>query len=116
MTQPSANSPVRNVRWADKAAIVDVVGDVDLHRSSDFQQAMLRVLDDRPSRLIVNLSGVPYMDSSGVASLVKLLSRTRKGGMPMYLVGLQQRVRSVFEITRLDTVFDIRGSEQEALS
>lgn len=108
--------PVRDVRWVGSDAVVDARGEIDLHRSVEFQQEMLRVLDRRPGALVVNLSRVPYMDSSGVASLVKVLSRARTQGIAMSLVELTPRVRSVFEITRLDSVFDIYTSEEEALS
>ena len=116
MAQQPTDSPVRAVRWIDLSAVVDVSGEIDLNRSLEFQHAMLKVLEDRPERIVINLSDVTYMDSSGVASLVKLLSRVRKTGTSLKLVGLQDRVRSVFEITRLDTVFDIHQTEQEALS
>ncbi|HUS91219.1 MAG TPA: STAS domain-containing protein [Phycisphaerae bacterium] len=110
------DSPVRAVRWVGRAAVVDVEGDVDLGRSVAFQMSLLRVMDDGPERIVINLSDVPYMDSSGVASLVKLLSRSRRQGVPLRLASLSDRVRSIFEITRLDTVFDIYPTEQEALA
>ena len=116
MNTASGSSPVQGVRWEGPAAIVDVAGDIDLHRSMEFQGSLLEVLEKRPQRIVVNLSGVPYMDSSGVASLVKLLSRTRKCGAQLCLVGLTKRVQSLFEITRLDVVFTICNSEKEALS
>ncbi len=112
----TGDSPVKEVRWLDRTAIVDAVGDIDLHRSLAFQRVLLDVLDKKPQRMIVNLSRVSYMDSSGVASLVKLLSRVRRMGMPMRLAAMSDRVRSVFEITRLDTVFDIYPTEEEALA
>jgi len=65
---------------------------------------------------VVDLSGVGYMDSSGVASLVKLLARVRRRQVDLKLAGMTRRVRSVFEITRLDTVFEIFASVQEALA
>lgn len=110
------NNPVRQVRAHGDALVVDVAGDVDLHRSVEFQQSLLKLLDDRPQRIVLNLADVPYMDSSGVASLVKLLSRTGKAKIGLSLCGLNQRVRSIFEITRLDTVFPICGSVEEALA
>ncbi len=110
------SSPQWPVRWVDKAAIVDVSGDIDLNRSLDFQQRLLSVLDERPERLVVNLADVSYMDSSGVASLVKVLSRARKSKTQFRLLSLQERVRSVFEITRLDTVFEIHDTQEEALA
>ncbi len=116
MSNEPASTPVTGVRWQDQIAIVDVAGDIDLTRSLDFQKSLLSVLDDRPQRIIVNLSGVRYMDSSGVASLVKLLARTRKSGCPLSLVGLTSRVKSLFEITRLDIVFNISPTESDALA
>jgi anti-sigma B factor antagonist len=115
MREESTDQPVRQVRWVGRAAIVDVQGDIDLNRSADFQQSLLEVLGRRPERIVVNLSGVPYMDSSGVASLVKLLSRSRKQDVRLHLAGLTKRVRSIFEITRLDSVFEIHPTEEEAL-
>jgi len=76
----------------------------------------MELLEERPANLIINLAGVPYMDSSGVASLVKILSRVKKAGTALHLVGLNDRVRSIFQITRLDSVFDIHNSEEEALA
>jgi anti-sigma B factor antagonist len=116
MTAEASKSPVRRVRWSDGSAIVDVAGDVDLSRSAAFQRSLLEVVDRRPERIIVNLADVGYMDSSGVASLVKLLSRARRIDLPICLVGMRERVRSIFEITRLDSVFDIYATEQEALA
>jgi anti-sigma B factor antagonist len=116
MKQFDSGSPVRNVRWIGQAAIVEVAGDIDINRSNDFQQALLAVLDEKPERIIVHLGAVPYMDSSGVASLVKLLSRARKANIKVFLVQLCDRVRSIFEITRLDNVFSICKTEQEALN
>lgn len=113
-----AGSPVRNVEWIGpdrRSVVVEVVGDIDLHRSADFQRKLLELPLEKLQQIVVDLSGVPYMDSSGVASLVKLLARVRRGSGVLKLAALTPRVRSVFEITRLDTVFDIYPSREEAL-
>lgn len=115
MASKDSSSPVRDVRTERGSTVVEVVGDVDLHRSAEFQQALMKIVDQNPTRLVVDLSGVPYMDSSGVASLVKLLSRTRQRDIDLKLAGLTDRVRSMFEITRLDSVFQICGTVNEAL-
>lgn len=108
--------PVKNVRWTGKTAIIDVAGEIDLNSSTDFQQSLLAVLDRKPKRIVVNLSQVSYMDSSGVASLVKLLSKARKMDATVALAALSERVRSIFEITRLDSIFEIFPTEKEALA
>ena len=74
-------------------AVVQAAGEIDLNCSLEFQQALLNLLDQHPQRIVINLSDVSYMDSSGVASLVKLLSRVRRGGASLHLVGLRDRVR-----------------------
>ena len=111
-------NPVRNVRWHDAektVVVVEAAGEIDLHRSAAFQEALLEPLKHRPRRMIVDMAGVSYMDSSGVASLVKLLSRVRRDKIDLRLAGLTPRVRNVFEITRLDTVFDLYPGVQEAV-
>ena len=114
MSNDASRSPVQGVRWENTIVIVDVAGDIDLNRSVEFQSALLEVLEDKPRRVIVNLSGVKYMDSSGVASLVKMLSGTRRIGSQLCITGLTDRVKKLFEITRLDVVFNIFASEEEA--
>ena len=116
MSADSPESPVRRVRWVGKTAVVEVQGDIDLGRSTRFQQSLLEMMDGEPERVVVNLADVPYMDSSGVASLVKLLARARKQAVGLRLAGMCDRVRSIFEITRLDTVFEIHPTEEEALA
>ncbi|MDY7011582.1 MAG: STAS domain-containing protein [Planctomycetota bacterium] len=111
-------NPVRSVRWIDPektVVVIEASGEIDLHRSAVFQEALLEPLNHRPQRMIVDMTGVSFMDSSGVASLVKLLSRVRRDKVDLRLAGLAPRVRSVFEITRLDTVFDLYPGLQEAL-
>jgi anti-sigma B factor antagonist len=115
MSPQNDDGPIKDVRWQDKTAIVDVQGDIDLRSSPALQEKLGGILNKDPDRVVVNLADVPYMDSSGVASLVKVLSRVKKQSIPLVLVEMSERVRSIFEITHLDTVFDIRSSEQEAI-
>jgi anti-sigma B factor antagonist len=98
-----------------RVAVVEACGDIDLHRSGDFQRGLLEPLAEGPRAMVVDLAAVPYMDSAGVASLVKLLARVRKQGIALRLSGLSVRVRSVFEITRLNTVFEVYATVQQAV-
>ena len=116
MTDAPANGPIKNVRRQQQAVIIEVAGNIDLATSPMFQQGIIKLLSDKPERVIINFSEVPYMDSSGIASLVKVLSQVRANGASLHLVALTPRVRSLFEITRLDTVFSIHDTEQEALA
>lgn len=116
MVEAKLNSLVRQVRQEQQTLVVTLAGDVDLHRTPELQQELVRVVEKHPRRIVLDLSGVQYMDSSGVASLVKLLSSTRRQNIDLKLCGLLPRVRSIFEITRLDTVFDICPTVKEAMA
>ena len=114
MSDPTGGSPVQAIRYEGTTVIVEIAGDINLRRSSAFQEGLLSILDGKPDRIVVDLAGVPYMDSSGVASLVKLLSRTRHTSLDLRLAGMNPRVRSIFEITHLDSVFTICDNVREA--
>ena len=106
-----------NVRSESKdgATIISPEGDVDLSRSPVLRNSLRQAQSARPKRLIVSLGGVDYMDSSGVATLVEALQIARRNNTRMVLCGMKDRVRSIFEIARLDTVFTIAGSVEEAM-
>jgi anti-sigma B factor antagonist len=105
---------VRDVRPADDGTLVVLSGDVDLHHSPALHAALVEVAGNRPKRLMLDLSGVPYMDSSGVGTLVEVFRRVTAYKGKMVLFGLNPRVRSVFEITKLDRFFTICQTEEEA--
>jgi len=110
------NSSVRAVRDEGGAVVVELGGDIDLHRSAELQQELIELTERATDRMVLDLSEVPYMDSSGVASLVKLLAHVRRKKCELKLCSLTDRVRSMFEITRLDSVFGIFDSVDEALA
>jgi anti-sigma B factor antagonist len=67
------------------------------------------------SKVVVNLAQVTFVDSSALALLVKAMKHCRQQGGDLALCSLQQPVRVIFELTRLDKAFGIYPSEQEAL-
>ncbi|MEC8321069.1 MAG: STAS domain-containing protein [Planctomycetota bacterium] len=91
----------------DGIVVITPVGEVDLASSPVLRTRLGEVVKSRPNRVVLDLSKVPYMDSSGVATLVEGLQQCRRQSSDLFLAALQDRVRSVFEIARLDTVFTI---------
>ena len=89
-------------------------GEIDLARSPELRLRLREELARSPRRLVVDLAAVPYMDSSGVATLVEALQRSRSAGCKLLLAALQPKVRSIFAISRLDTVFQIAATAEEA--
>lgn len=98
------------------ACVLFPVGDIDLSRSPVLREAMKQALVDKPNQLVVELSGVAYMDSSGVATLVEAMQLSRKAGVALVLCSLTDRVRSIFEIARLEQVFTIADDLDAALN
>jgi anti-sigma B factor antagonist len=96
--------------------VVRPQGDIDIGRAPSFRVKLREAQRQRPSRLIVDLAAVPYMDSSGVATLVEAMQMARKSGTRLVLCALQTKVMSIFEIARLDTVFVIAPSMPEAMT
>ena len=107
---------VPNARKDGDAVLATVQGEIDLHNSPDLRGALLSILTEtQPKKLILNLSGVPYMDSSAIAVFVESLQKLRKAGGKLYLTNLQPRVKGLLEIARLDSIFVICADENEAM-
>ena len=66
-------------------------------------------------QVILNLSGVTYIDSGGLGTLVGVYSSARAAGADIKLTGLGQRLRDVLQITKLVTVFEVYETEQQAI-
>lgn len=98
------------------ACVLFPVGDIDLSRSPVLRASMKDALNDNPQRLVIELSGVSYMDSSGVATLVEAMQLSRKAGVGLVLCSLTERVKSIFEIARLEQVFTIAEDLDGALA
>jgi len=103
-------------RQAPNATVVDVKGDIDLYNSPEIRKVILEELKEkRTTRLVINLTNVRYIDSSGVASLVEGLKVSKTMGSRFMLFGLSPAAREVLELSRLIRVFEVFGSEAEAL-
>ena len=94
--------------------IVRPIGDVDLGCAGTLRQRLKEVQNGNPNRLVIDLGAVPYMDSSGVATLVEAMQNARRTDTKLVLCALQDKVRSIFEIARLDMVFAIVEDVEKA--
>ena len=113
--KPASSAVVKEIREGPEATVVVLSGEIDLHQSPALHAALVEVAGRRPKRLVLNMSEVAYMDSSGVGTLVELLRRVNAYKGKLALVSLSPRVRGVFEITKLDKFFQIVTSEEQAL-
>lgn len=94
----------------DQAYVIAVQGEVDLYSSPDLRKAIHEGQDHASGTLAVDLSGVAYMDSSGVATLVEGLRAMNKTKSEFVLLQPSNPVMKVLQLSRLDTVFEIRDA------
>lgn len=99
---------------AEGAVVAAFSGDIDLDSSPEARELLLQCVE-RGQPLLVNLAGVSYIDSSGVASLVEALQSARKRGGTMALVAVSEAALRVLKLGRLDSVFTIYDTQDEAL-
>ena len=106
-----------STRRIDQATIVDVSGNIDMSNSPEVRKTLLREIHDLAvSRVALNLSGVQYIDSSGVASLVEGLKAAKDRQLRFVLFGLNDSAREVLKISHLLKLFEIYDNEAQAIA
>src|SRR3954464_11009195 len=96
----------------ESTQLVQIYGDVDLKTARSFRGALDEAAQDGKPRLIVDMSEVPFMDSSGAAARIGAQKAYRD--RPGVIVVCPQNLRRIFEVTRLDTIVNVVGSLAEA--
>jgi anti-sigma B factor antagonist len=104
------------IRNISDVAIIDCTGDVDLYSSPKLREALLSEVQPGKPSVLVNMTDVTYIDSSGIATLVEGLQLSRQSKTHFGLFGLRKNARAVLELARLHKVFAIFENEQEAVS
>lgn len=98
----------------DTTCVLDIEGEVDVYTAPQLKQDIVQIAERGVKHLIVNLSKVEYLDSTGLGVLIGGLKRLREGEGNLALVGPGMRILRIFEITGLDKIFDIYPTEEEA--
>jgi len=102
-------------RSAGTYTVIELRGDVDLSCSPDARKQILQCLE-AGEHLLVDLSAVSYIDSSGVASLVEGYQTAKKKNLRFGLIGVSNAAMAVLQLARLDRVFPIHASAEERIS
>jgi anti-sigma B factor antagonist len=96
--------------------VIELGGEVDLYTAPEFKERMVKVIEDGKKRVIVDLSGATFIDSTTLGVLVGGVKRLRPAGGSLALVCTDPNICKIFEITGLDRVFPIHENRQEALA
>jgi anti-sigma B factor antagonist len=103
-------------RQAGDVTILDLSGEVRIGDSSVALRDSIRSLADQgKKKVLLNLGGVKYIDSSGIGELIATYTTLKRGGGQLKLLNLTDRVQNLLVITKLLTVFDAYEDEAEAL-
>lgn len=99
-----------SVDTVDGRIVVHVAGEVDLANAPELDEQLATVMGQSPTQLIVDLTNVTFMDSTGLGVLVRALKRSREQEIRLDLIVTNERVLKVIGITGLDTVLPIHSS------
>ena len=106
-----------NERQAGDVTVLDMSGKITIGEGSvALRTAIRRLLEEGKKRILLNLAGVSYIDSSGIGELVSSYTAINKEGGQLKLLNLTQKIKDLLTITKLLTVFDVYESEADALN
>jgi anti-sigma B factor antagonist len=96
------------------ACVIKLAGEVDVYTSPSFKDRLVETIDEGCTKIVVDLEGVDFIDSSGLGVLVSGLRRVKERGGAIRLVCTRESIMKVFRITGLDRVFPIFASVEQA--
>ncbi|HKP52968.1 MAG TPA: STAS domain-containing protein [Chloroflexia bacterium] len=118
MTETTVKMNVRRI--SPTTSVVDIEGDVNGFVENELMQAYAEASSPQGGtvtrNIVLNFSGLEYMNSSGIGLLVTLLIRVNRQGQRMLAYGLSEHYQHIFELTRLTDAIGIYGTEDEVLA
>lgn len=105
------------VKTQDKSGVIIcyVAGEVNMSTSPDFKKEFEKILGAKAKKIIINFAGVTYIDSSGLATIVEIFKKLSSYGGQLRLSNLSPKVKNLFELTKLEKLFKIAATEEEAI-
>ena len=104
-----------NLEENNGISIFNVVGDIDINSAPEIKKRFDKDITRDKNMVLINLKEVDYVDSSGLATLVEVLKNVRACDGKLKLASLSMKFKELFEITKLDKLFDINDNVEEAL-
>ena len=96
--------------------VLPLKGEIDLHVSPGVTQSLDAMTEERPERIVIDLSDATYIDSAGVAALMLAKQEVEEYGGKFFLSGVQETIRLILETSRLDRIFWIFPDVDAALA
>jgi anti-sigma B factor antagonist len=103
------------IRKNDEIYIIDVLGEMDLYNSYKLKELMMKMLEKKIERFIINLEDVEYIDSSGIGALIYITSTIKKMNLRLAITNVKGSVKKVIELTKLTGFFPMLPTLEEAV-
>ena len=108
--------PATPVPRQHRPNVLPLKGEIDLHVSPALTESLNAMTEEKPERVVIDLSCATYIDSAGLAALILAMQKVEAYGGKFFLTGLRETMRSIFETSRLDQVFQIFPDVDAALA
>lgn len=105
-----------SLRHRDDVPVLDVIGEIDIYTTPQFKEAVSAAIDEGKPGIVINMTKVTYMDSSGFGTLLSATKRLRPIDGALYLAGCNDAITRMLQITRLNTIFGIYATEEDAIA
>jgi anti-sigma B factor antagonist len=106
----------QHVPESNDRALLTLEGRLDAVTAPDLKERLKRLAEEGQVFVVIDMSEVSFMDSSGLAALVSGLKALREAGGSLRLAGVNEQAREVFDITRLDQVFKLYPDRRTAVA
>jgi len=103
------------IRKNEDIYIVDVIGEMDLYNSYKLKELIMKMIEKKIEKLIINLEQVEYIDSSGIGALIYITSTIKKMNLRLAMTNVYGSVKKVIELTKLTHFFPISVNIEEAV-
>ena len=103
------------VKDVDGIQVLEVAGEIDVYTAPQFKDAVNNIVASGQKHLIIDMSKITYMDSSGFGTLLSATKRLRPIGGTVNLVGCNRSIERILQITRLNTIFATHDNVNDAI-
>ena len=103
------------IRKNETVYIIDVLGEMDLYNSYKLKELLMKMIEKKIEKFIINMDEVEYIDSSGIGALIYITSTVKKMNLHLSITNVHGSVKKVIELTKLSSFFPILPSLEEAV-
>jgi len=105
---------VKEDRLSD-VTVCSLEGEININNSPELRKIFEAIIKKNDKKVLLDFTQVSYVDSSGLATLIEMFQRLKKIGGHMRMCGMNEKIRNIFEITKLHKLFDICDTKDTAI-